>query len=109
MSGVYERGGHASGDVTINELAPPPEAFMQRPAPLEGTVVSAPVEARIAAKALRTASSWLPDQYRDMLREAADGAERNWDGGCCPICEETWCDGGCPLEDVRAKAMKEHR
>lgn len=27
----YERGGHASADVTIDQLPPPPEAFMQRP------------------------------------------------------------------------------
>ncbi|MCW7941670.1 hypothetical protein AAW14_06400 [Streptomyces hygroscopicus] len=109
MSGVYERGGHASGDVTVNELAPPPELFVQRPTALEGKVVEVPVEARIAAKALRTASDWLPDEYRDMLREAADDAERDWDGGCCPVCQETWCDGGCPLEEVRAKILKGQR
>lgn len=73
----------------------------------EGKAIPVPTEARIAAKALRTASSWLPDEYRNMLREAADGAETWWDGGCCPVCQETWCDSGCPLEEVRAKMMSQ--
>lgn len=55
-----------------------------------------------AIATLRTASNWLPDEQRDMLREAADRAEVGWDGGCCPICEEQTCDAGCPLEHVRA-------
>lgn len=38
MSGVNERGGYASGNVTINELAPPPEMFMRRA--VKGTGVS---------------------------------------------------------------------
>lgn len=74
---------------------------------LEGNIVNVPPEARIAAKALRTAAQWLPDEYRDMLCEAADGAEKWWDGACCPVCEEVWCDDGCPLEEVRAKLTKE--
>jgi hypothetical protein len=76
------------------------------PRVLAGEVVSVPVEAKAAAKALRTAATWLPDEYRDMLREAADGAEKDWDGSCCPVCQEVWCDGGCPLETVRANLMK---
>lgn len=74
---------------------------------LEGNVVAVPTEAKIAAKALRTAACWLPDEYRDMLRDAADGAEKAWDGACCPVCQEVWCDDGCPLEDVRATLAKE--
>lgn len=80
---------------------------MSEPQAIEGKVIEVPAEARIAAKALRTAAQWLPDEYRDMLREAADGAEKWWDGGCCPVCQETWCDDGCPLEDVRAKLLRQ--
>lgn len=80
---------------------------MNEPTAAAGKIVDVPPEARIAAKALRTAAQWLPDEYRDMLREAADGAEQWWDGACCPVCEEVWCDSGCPLEEVRAKLMKE--
>lgn len=110
MSKPYpEVGGHASGDATIHDLPPLPDALVQR-APAEGAVVPVPVEARIAAKALRTAAYWLPDDHRATLLGAADGAERHWDGACCPVCEEVWCDTGCPLGEVRAKLMKEaHR
>lgn len=74
---------------------------------LEGVVVPIPVEARAAAKALRTAACWLPDEHRELLLDAASGAETHWDGACCPICQEVWCDDGCPLEEVRAEMMKE--
>lgn len=56
-----------------------------------------------AIATLRTAAYWLPDDERAILLDAAHRAEVNWDGGCCPVCEETFCDGGCPLEDVRAR------
>jgi hypothetical protein len=39
----------------------------------------------------------------DELSSLADDVERDWDGVCCPVCEEVTCDEGCPLEDVRAK------
>lgn len=73
---------------------------------LEGMVVAVPVEARAAAKALRTAAYWLPDEQQALLLEAAEGAETHWDGACCPVCQEVWCDDGCPLEEVRAELMK---
>jgi hypothetical protein len=65
-----------------------------------------PAAVLTAIATLRTAAYWLPDPERDMLREAADHAEKSWDGGCCPICEETFCDGGCPLEDVRTEMYR---
>ncbi|BET51779.1 hypothetical protein RGQ21_67610 [Kitasatospora aureofaciens] len=33
--------------------------------------------------------------------EIAREVELNWDGVCCPLCEEVTCDEGCPLESVR--------
>lgn len=65
------------------------------------TVAALPPAVLTAIATLRTAAYWLPDDGREMLLDAAHRAEVNWDGGCCPICEETFCDGGCPLEDVR--------
>lgn len=62
-----------------------------------------PETVRTTAAALRTASMWLPDEWRDILREAADGAEKAWDDLCCPVCQEVECDAGCPLEDLRAE------
>lgn len=62
---------------------------------------------RTTIKALRTAATWLPDEQRDMLYEAATVAENGgWEDACCPICEETWCDAGCPLEDFRNELMR---
>jgi hypothetical protein len=67
-----------------------------------GLAEELPVAVRATAAALRTASCWLPDEFRDLLREAADGAEHGWGDACCPVCQEVECDAGCPLEDLRA-------
>lgn len=62
---------------------------------------------RSTIKALRTAATWLPDEQRDMLHEAATVAENGgWEDACCPICQETWCDAGCPLEDLRGELLR---
>jgi len=106
LNGQYpEVGGHASSDATIADLPPLPAALVQ-PRALEGVVVPIPIEARIAAKALRIAAYWLPDEHRTVLLEAANGAENWWDGACCPVCQEVWCDDGCPLEEPRAALLK---
>jgi hypothetical protein len=61
-----------------------------------------PRDAVVTAKALRLVATWLPEEYQDMLREAAGQTEGWWDSLSCPVCQETWCDEGCPLEDIRA-------
>lgn len=33
----------------------------------------------------------------DLARDSVDGL-----ADCCPVCQEVICDGGCPLEDLRA-------
>lgn len=81
---------------------------MSGPKALEGVVIQVPLEAKIAAKALRTAAYQLQGEPADEFRALADRVEKYWDAGCCSVCEETWCDDGCPLEDVRAEAMKGH-
>jgi hypothetical protein len=73
---------------------------------IDGTVVKTvrdpPPEVATVAATLRTVAGWLPDDDRDMLYKAAERTERDWNGACCPVCEEVTCDDGCPLEKVRA-------
>jgi hypothetical protein len=66
-----------------------------------------PAAVRTTIATLRTAATWLPDDERELLLGAARDAESGgWQGACCPICDETWCDAGCPLEDLRAELMR---
>lgn len=63
---------------------------------------AAPEVVRTVAATLRIVMEWYSGEQRDMLREAADEVEQNWDtGGTCPVCEEMTCDEGCPLEHLR--------
>lgn len=67
------------------------------------TTTSIPAAVATTIATLRTVAYWFPDEQRTQCLDAAHAAEVAWDGGCCPICEETYCDGGCPLEEVRAR------
>lgn len=58
----------------------------------------------VVARTLRTVSQWLPDGERDHLREIVNRLPRGWNAGCCPVCQETFCDAGCPLERIRRDA-----
>jgi hypothetical protein len=82
-----------------------------------GTVLTVPVDSlstlpdivRTVAATLRIAMEWYSGEQRDMLLEAADAVERNWDdGGTCPLCEEETCDEGCPLEPLRKAIESEY-
>lgn len=58
----------------------------------------------IVAKTLRQ-TAWWSEQSQDYLDaaeavEAADAESLAW---VCPVCEETTCDEGCPLAEVRAR------
>lgn len=82
---------------------------MSEPEALEGEVVQVPFEIKIAARTLRAASYQLQGEPWDEFHKLADQVEKYWDGGCCPICQEVWCDDDCPLAELRAKAMREQR
>lgn len=68
-----------------------------------------PDAVRTTVATLRTAAEWLPGEQRDMLREVADQTEWDWDGACCPLCEEVTCDEGCPLGNLRAPEVLDHK
>lgn len=66
----------------------------------------------IAATLRFLASGWIrnaddpsSEDDRRWLRETADQIEHTTpeDWWCCPLCEETRCDEGCPLAPLRAK------
>lgn len=66
---------------------------------------------------LRQVAGWLQPPDDEMLRETATTLEvwvsqidtPGWADDlaslCCPMCQEVECDGGCPLEGVRAWAQ----
>ncbi|GAA3417603.1 hypothetical protein [Streptosporangium vulgare] len=59
--------------------------------------------ARIVAATLRViAGQYEGNPISDDLRGIAQQVEIDWDGACCPLCQEVTCDDGCPLEAVRA-------
>lgn len=60
-----------------------------------------PPEVAAVAATLRTVAGWVSEDDRDMFYAAAKQTEHDWDGPCCPVCEEVMCDDGCPLERVR--------
>lgn len=51
------------------------------------------------AATLKQLSCYLNDVLD--FSEVAKSVELDWDGICCPLCEEVTCDEGCPLESVR--------
>lgn len=55
------------------------------------------------AKTLRQTAFWSAESqaYIDaaVAVEAADAESLSW---VCPVCEETKCDEGCPLAEIRA-------
>ncbi len=52
------------------------------------------------AKTLRAVASWGQVPQEDIYAVAKQ-VEAGWLGMCCPVCEETRCDEGCPLAPVR--------
>jgi len=76
---------------------------------LVGSLPAVPDVVMTVAATLRIVMEWYSGEQRDMLLEAADAVERNWDsGGTCPLCEEEDCDEGCPLEPLRKAIEAEH-
>ncbi|MGV9659158.1 hypothetical protein ACWDR5_19600 [Streptomyces koyangensis] len=63
-----------------------------------------PMGARLAADTLSIAAGWFGSgEVADTLCDVAANIRVNWDGIGCPMCEETRCDAGCPLESIRAE------
>lgn len=60
--------------------------------------------AQTVAATLRSIADWFSPAERDLLQTTAEQVELDWDGTCCPVCEETTCDNGCPLSGVRRDA-----
>jgi hypothetical protein len=62
------------------------------------------VVAIVAATLRKAADHWLyGEPGRDELFDVADQVEWGWNDGCCPFCQETFCDEDCPLAEVRAE------
>ncbi len=64
------------------------------------------------ARTLREAASWIGEEDRQTLYIAAELVEAADDETLymiCPVCEETVCDEGCPLEELRAKIDAKER
>jgi hypothetical protein len=74
---------------------------------------------KAAAGALRYAAGFMFSYSEDVAAgfyDTANGLERDLERGdvgvladCCPVCEEVECDGGCPLEDLRAELADRDR
>ena len=69
-------------------------------------MADAPVDPVIVATAntFRYLAGWFgSDEQRAELYEMAEAVEVMTPGNdmCCPVCEETTCDDGCPLAPVR--------
>ena len=59
---------------------------------------------RVVVATLRQIANWLPDEHRDMLREAADSVEQDSDiawSYSCVMCQEGICDDNCALRPIR--------
>jgi hypothetical protein len=56
------------------------------------------------ARTLRTVATQFMDD-RGLMDLAEEVATQSTDSlaMCCPVCEETTCDEGCPLAEVRAR------
>ena len=61
-----------------------------------------PPEVTLVVATLRKASQHQKcDGDRQDLEWVAQEVEADWDGACCPLCQEVTCDGDCPLAAVR--------
>jgi hypothetical protein len=60
---------------------------------------------RTVAATLRQVAEQVSDRSdRDVFREVAEKVDFGPDAWlCCPVCEESTCDEGCPLEELRAE------
>jgi hypothetical protein len=56
---------------------------------------------KATAETLRQVAGW-PGVTQEELYEIARQVEEAGDEMCCAVCEETTCDSGCPLSDVRS-------
>jgi hypothetical protein len=65
--------------------------------------IELPHDIQAVVDTLRTVATWVDDDTRDDLYEMAGQVARSgWeDAGSCPVCQETWCDSGCPLKPRR--------
>lgn len=61
-----------------------------------------PPEVAVVAATLRKVSDQQRcDADREELVSVAAAVEADWDGACCPVCQEVACDDDCPLVEVR--------
>lgn len=73
-----------------------------------GMTTPTPPEVSLVAAALRKAAEQLRcDADRDELQRTGDQVEADWDGMCCPLCQEVTCDDDCPLAKARASLAAE--
>lgn len=68
-----------------------------------------PPDVRAVVETLLTASTWTGDEHFERdVKDIAEQVARNWgDSASCPVCQETWCDSGCPLKPRRDAKMVE--
>ncbi|WP_406170414.1 hypothetical protein OIE52_39520 [Streptomyces canus] len=66
-----------------------------------------PPEVSLIAATLRKAAEQLRcDADREELQRVGDQVETDWDGMCCPLCQESTCDDDCPLAASRAQSYE---
>lgn len=68
-------------------------------------VAQPPADVQAVVETLRTVNGWI-DHAPNSLVALADDVAQNWkDSGSCPVCQETWCDAGCPLKSRRDREL----
>lgn len=67
-----------------------------------------PVVATVIATLETMAEQLICDDDRRDLRDVAAQTKVDWDGMCCPVCQEATCDEGCPLETIRDEENRSH-
>jgi hypothetical protein len=105
---VADDGGKLVGNFTSTEAVPEPVAWPDDPSdqvPALDPVIAATIAAfRFAAEAAYCAEdrAWMSRTAGavEVLTEDNDM--------CCPVCEETTCDDGCPLAPVRNRWQASH-
>jgi hypothetical protein len=99
---VTDDGGKLVGDFTGTEAIPEPPVWPDDPG---DQVPAIDPLIKATAAAFRSAGTFVDDAGEVILRQIATAIEAlaPENDMCCPVCEETTCDEGCPLAPVRSR------
>jgi len=100
-------GGLLSGPIEPDEVLDAP--LDARMSPVDAAILKATVDTlrHLAYCGGVGDGAYTREELHALADLVATGRFDDW--GCCPVCEETWCDGDCPLAPIRGTDPPDYR